>query len=335
MTSTAPRLDVLRAPGVPPALLRRTMGHFATGVTVVTARDRAGRAFGTTANSLTSVSLEPPLLLVCLTHGSETLAAIRDAGRFGVNVLRAGQRDLSDRFARPADARTWFGVRSHVSDGIPVLDDALASLECELHDAVEAGDHHVVFGRVLAADHIDDEPAPLLYFRGRYAAIGGEPPAPEPAPQPVEVRLPTELGDLRVTHLGAEDPTRVSVAVSVGEPHETSGALLHLHRGCLLGDALGSTACAGRAALHRALALMGPSRPGVVVYHRDDGGFGSCCRAGGEPSDHGRAPDPHEITAVRRAARALRLRDVRLIGTAADADALAQAGVRVAELITI
>ncbi|HMN97834.1 MAG TPA: flavin reductase [Miltoncostaeaceae bacterium] len=331
MTSTAPQLDVLRAPGVTPALLRRTMGHFATGVTVVTARDRAGRTFGTTANSLTSVSLEPPLLLVCLTHGSETLAAIRDAGRFGVNVLRAGQRDLSERFARPADARTWFGVRTHVSGGVPVLDDALAALECELHETVEAGDHHVVFGRVLAADHIDDDPAPLLYFRGGYAGLGDEPPAPEPPAPPVEVRLPTELGDLRVTHLGDEDPSRVSVAVSVGDPHGIGGALLHLHRGCLLGDALGSTACRGRAALHGALALMGPSHPGVVVYHRDDGGFAGCCRAGGEPT----APGPHEITAVRRAARALRLRDVRLIGTAADAEALAHAGVRVAELITV
>ena len=108
MTSTAPHLDVLHAPGVAPALLRGTMGHFATGVTVATARDRAGRAFGTTATR-SRPSRSSPLLLVCLTHGSETLTAIRDAGRFGVNVLRAGQRDLSDRFARPADARTWFG----------------------------------------------------------------------------------------------------------------------------------------------------------------------------------------------------------------------------------
>ena len=68
------------------------------------------------------------------------------------------------------------------------------------------------FGRVLAADHIDDDPAPLLYFRGGYAGLGDEPPAPEPPAPPVEVRLPTELGDLRVTHLGDEDPSRVSVA---------------------------------------------------------------------------------------------------------------------------
>jgi flavin reductase (DIM6/NTAB) family NADH-FMN oxidoreductase RutF len=331
MSSTAPDLGLLHVPGVPPALLRRTMGHFATGVSVVTARDRAGRSLGTTVNSLTSVSLDPPLLLVCLGHGSETLGAIRDAGRFGVNVLREGQRDLSDRFARPADGRTWFGVRTHLAEGIPVLEDALATLECEVHDTVDAGDHLIVIGRVLGADHVDEDPEPLLFFRGRYAAMGAAPPEPAPAPRRVEVSLPSELGELRVTHLGQEQPSAVSVAVSVGEPHGTRGALLHLHRGCLLGDALGSTACAGRAALHRALALMGPSRPGVVVYHRDDAGFAGCCRAGGEPS----APGPHEITAVRRAVRALRLRDVRLIGTAADADPLAQAGVRVAGLITI
>jgi GTP cyclohydrolase II len=145
------------------------------------------------------------------------------------------------------------------------------------------------------------------------------------------VRLPSVLGDLRVTHLDPEGDARVSVAVSVGEPHGTGGALLRLHRGCLLGDALGSTACPGRRALRDALALMGPAEPGVVVYHRDDHGLEACCHGDPGPA----RPTADEITAVRRAVRALRLRDVRLIGTADDAEALAAAGVRVAGLVTI
>ena len=103
--------------------LRAAMSHFATGVTVITAEDAAGR-FGSTANAVTSVSLDPPLLLVCLRDESRTLAALLRSGRFAVNVLHASQRELAERFAR-RDA-TWAGVGHR--DGL--IDGALATLEC-------------------------------------------------------------------------------------------------------------------------------------------------------------------------------------------------------------
>ncbi len=315
--------------GVPPALLRRTMGHFATGVTVVTAIDHDGSAFGTTANSVTSVSLDPPLLLVCLRHESETLAAIRDAGRFGVNMLRADQRHLSDGFARPSDAITWRGVRHRVREGVVVLDDALATLECTLHDTLDGGDHAIVVGRVTAADHADDGHEPLLFYRGAYTALEHGA-APRPEPDGPTVALPSVLGDLRMTSLSPDDDGGVSVAVSVGEPRGVPGALLYLHRGCLLGDALGSAVCAGRARLRGALTRMGTGGPGVVVYHRSADGIATCCGADGAG---GPPPTADEIAAVRRAARALELREVRLIGGPQEARALAEAGLRVSALI--
>ncbi len=313
--------------GVPSRLLRRAMGHFATGVAVVTARDGEGRAFGTTANSLTSVSLEPPLLLVCLTHGSETLTALRATGRFGVSVLGASQRELSDRFAKPASPTTWLGVRTADAGGVPLLHGAAATAECEVHELLPGGDHAIVVGHVVGADHVDGPHEPLLYHRGAYAALAD--PAPAPAPPPaVEVALPSLLGDLRMLPLAPDDAGAVSVAVSVGEPRGSEGALLYLHRGCLLGDALGSAVCAGRTALRDALDRMGREGPGVVVYHRRGDGGAACCLSGGATA----APTEDEAAAVRRAVRALSLGAPRLIGTSDDARVLAEAGVRLAGL---
>lgn len=333
MTPPALRTHTRSRPGeaaaaVPPVLLRRAMGHFATGIAVVTAVDRDGRAFGTTANSVTSVSLDPPLLLVCLRHESETLAAIRDAGRFAVNVLRADQRHLSDGFARPSDASPWSAAAHRARDGVVVLDDALATLECALHDIPDGGDHAIVLGRVTAAAHVDGAHEPLLYYRGAYAAL--EPSAARPpALAAPTVALPSAFGDLRMTPLGDDDGS-VSVAVSVGTPTGVDGALVYLHRGCLLGDALGSAVCVGRARLRTALEQMCDDGPGVVVYHRSGDGIAGCCAMDGTLET---PPSPDEITAVHRAARALDLREVRLIGGPDEARALAEAGLRVSALV--
>lgn len=156
---------------VPPATLRRAMGHFATGVTVVAAHDHAGARYGTTANSVTSLSLEPPLLLVCLMHGSETLRAITASRAFTVSILRDDQRELSDRFARPAAPGTWDGVAHRTGPHGPVLEGAIGTLECTADTLVAAGDHTIVIGHVRAAEHPDEHVPPLVYYRGGYTAL--------------------------------------------------------------------------------------------------------------------------------------------------------------------
>jgi 3-hydroxy-9,10-secoandrosta-1,3,5(10)-triene-9,17-dione monooxygenase reductase component len=143
--------------------LRRAMGHFATGVTVVTAAGHDGRRHGSTANAVASVSLEPPLLLVCLREQSLTLAALLESERFAVNVLHQRQRELAQRFARRG--ATWDGIVHR--DGL--LDGALATVQCELHDVADGGDHRIVVGRVMAVEHRDEQP--LLFFRGVYTGL--------------------------------------------------------------------------------------------------------------------------------------------------------------------
>jgi 3-hydroxy-9,10-secoandrosta-1,3,5(10)-triene-9,17-dione monooxygenase reductase component len=302
------QLDRAEARFVRSADLRAAMGHFATGVAVVTAADAGGRPYGTTANAISSLSLDPPLVLACLRRESETLAALRQTRRFAVNVLGAGQRALSDRFARRAAPDTWDGVAHRLPDGVPVLDEAPATVECVVHEIADGGDHVIVIGRVVAVGHPDDHVEPLLFYRGRYAALD----APEPAPPETapEIALPSALGALRMVALADGGTVEASVAVLVGEARGSSGALLYVHRGCLLGDALGSEACGGRARLHAVLRDMEASgRPGVIVYHRDSAaGFGACCLAG-----PGAGPPPPagdgERAAVREAVQRLELRD--------------------------
>ena len=140
--------------------LRDAFGAFATGVTVVTAVGADGRV-GLTANSLTSVSLDPPLLLFCPARSASALPTLRSARRFAVNVLAADQAHVADRFA---DA-TWDDL-----DGLPVLAGALASFVCTLDAEHDGGDHVIVVGRV-AAMRSHDGSDPLLYFRGAYRRV--------------------------------------------------------------------------------------------------------------------------------------------------------------------
>jgi 3-hydroxy-9,10-secoandrosta-1,3,5(10)-triene-9,17-dione monooxygenase reductase component len=152
------------------ARFRDVMGHFPTGVAVVTASGADGPA-GLTTNAVSSVSLDPPLLLVCFDNASRTLPVVRQAGRFAVNVLRAGQEDLAAVFASKRVAGDKFESVTHaVAHGVPVLDGALAWIACDLEALHEAGDHTIGVGRVthLDADH-DGEP--LVFFRGRYVRL--------------------------------------------------------------------------------------------------------------------------------------------------------------------
>jgi flavin reductase (DIM6/NTAB) family NADH-FMN oxidoreductase RutF len=152
------------------AQFRQLLGRFATGVVVITLTGADGRPHGMTANSLASVSLQPPLLSVSIDHGATMHDLITGADQFVVNVLSSHQEALSRRFADPHDDR-FEGVGYHGGQLAGVLlDGALAHIECVRYDTVEAGDHTIVIGRVVAGETAEGRP--LLYYRGGYAALG-------------------------------------------------------------------------------------------------------------------------------------------------------------------
>jgi flavin reductase (DIM6/NTAB) family NADH-FMN oxidoreductase RutF len=151
---------------VEPDRFRDVMGRFATGVTVVTATAPEGPV-GMTANAVCSLSLDPLLLLVCFDNEARTLPVVRETGRFGVNVLRAGQQDLARLFAsKTPESEKFAGVPHTVHDGIPVIEDVLAWVGCRLERLIPGGDHTIGIGAVEAAEAGDG--APLLWFRGSY-----------------------------------------------------------------------------------------------------------------------------------------------------------------------
>jgi flavin reductase (DIM6/NTAB) family NADH-FMN oxidoreductase RutF len=157
------------------AEFRHAIGHFATGVTIVTSVGAEGEPVGTTANALTSLSLDPPLLLVCFDRSSVTLRAVREHGSFVVNVLAARQRHLSANFARRGLAATWDGVRHHCGPtGTPRLDEVLAAIECTVEERLPGGDHEIILGRVREVETNGKNTAPLLFWRGGYGSMLGE-----------------------------------------------------------------------------------------------------------------------------------------------------------------
>jgi flavin reductase (DIM6/NTAB) family NADH-FMN oxidoreductase RutF len=160
---------------VSPAQLREAMGHFATGVTIITSVGADGEPVGTTANAVTSLSLDPPLVLVCFDRGSATLAAIRGHGAFAVNVLGNRQRHLSANFARRGLAAVWDGVTHHRGPtGSPRLADVIAIIECTVEHALPGGDHEILIGRVRHVETNGDGATPLLFWRGKYTSIAGQ-----------------------------------------------------------------------------------------------------------------------------------------------------------------
>ena len=159
-------------PEVTGAEFRNAMGHFATGVTVITSLGSDGQPVGTTANAVSSLSLDPPLVLVCFDLGSLTLQAIRGHGAFVVNILAARQRRLSANFAHRGHAAAWEGVRHRYGlTGSPRLEDVLAVMECTVEHALPGGDHEIVVGRVRHVELSASPDAPLVYFRGGYASL--------------------------------------------------------------------------------------------------------------------------------------------------------------------
>jgi flavin reductase (DIM6/NTAB) family NADH-FMN oxidoreductase RutF len=155
------------------AEFRHAIGHFATGVTVVTSVAADGEPVGTTANAVSSLSLDPPLILVCFDRASMTLEAVRGHGAFVVNVLAAPQQHLSANFARRGIAAAWDGVRHRPGrTGSPKLHDVLATLECTVEHRLPGGDHEIVVGRVREVETSGSDVAPLLFWRGAYASLG-------------------------------------------------------------------------------------------------------------------------------------------------------------------
>lgn len=152
------------------AQFRAVLGHFATGITVITAMD-GEEPVGLAVNSFTSVSLDPPLVLFCAAKTSSTWPRIERAGHFTVNVLDEHQEDVSRLFATPATDR--FGqVAWRVGSQGPILEDVHAFLDCTLDAVHEAGDHWIVIGRVVDLG-LDADAGPLLFYQGRYGRLLG------------------------------------------------------------------------------------------------------------------------------------------------------------------
>ena len=152
-----------------PRALRDAFGTFATGVTVVSGVDAGGARVGLTANSFTSVSLDPPLLLVCPARGASALPALQAAGRFAVNVLTLDQQAVAERFTQRGIDR-FVGADWADWHGVPVLAGAMAAFVCDLHAELDGGDHAILVGRVRALRTRPDA-EPLLYVRGRYRQV--------------------------------------------------------------------------------------------------------------------------------------------------------------------
>jgi 3-hydroxy-9,10-secoandrosta-1,3,5(10)-triene-9,17-dione monooxygenase reductase component len=157
---------------VTPEQFRAALGAYATGVTVVTAIGENGPS-GATANAVTSLSLDPPMMLACLDRGSRTLNSVRAQGRFGVNALAAGQEELARRFAgKGTEAEKWESVEWSESEALPRLPGGLMWVACELRDLIDGGDHLIVTGSVLAAEAREGQP--LLFHRGAYRDLLAE-----------------------------------------------------------------------------------------------------------------------------------------------------------------
>lgn len=152
---------------------RSVIGHFATGVAVITATGPDG-AVGMTTNALTSLSLHPLLLLVCFDKTARTLPIVRASGRFGINILRAHHHELSGVFASKLTGERKFDAVEYTTDhGVPLLVDALAWLVCDLREVLPGGDHTIGIGEVVAMDHDEGSDAPLVWYRGHYTTVAG------------------------------------------------------------------------------------------------------------------------------------------------------------------
>lgn len=154
---------------------RSALGAFCSGVTVITACDDEGNRYGMTCQSFFSVSLDPPLVGFSPARSSTSYPDIRRCGSFAVNVLSHDQHALAAQFARRGVDK-WAGVTATPGvAGSPIIEGALAAIECDITAEYEAGDHYIVLGLVKALAH-DPERHPLLFFRSAFTGLHGRPP---------------------------------------------------------------------------------------------------------------------------------------------------------------
>ena len=158
---------------IDPRIFRQTVGRFVTGVTVV-AMDVEGEVRAMTANSFTSLSLDPPLVLFCLGKDTKAGHQIQSMHGFTVSILRHDQRDLSSYFAGAWTAPSPPPFSFTSWEGGPRLDGCVAALGCRLHAIHEGGDHWIVVGQVVATYRVDENGPPLVFFSGRYVGLDDE-----------------------------------------------------------------------------------------------------------------------------------------------------------------
>src|SRR5438093_6031886 len=157
---------------IDPSELRTVMGCFATGVTVITTRDQSGTPYGLTANAVTSLSLTPPLLLICVDRKAETFPHFFDSKIFALNILGADQEEISRRFAKTGGEK-FAGVVYRIGHlDTPILEGTLGHVECRIIETLEGGDHVIHIGEVQHAEARDGRP--LVFFRGRYRQLAGD-----------------------------------------------------------------------------------------------------------------------------------------------------------------
>lgn len=154
--------------------LRNAFGLFTTGVTIITANPEGYQPFGVTANSFSSLSLDPPLLLWSLQKDSDTWDAFLAARQFAVNILAADQEHMSSRYAQKGDHALAADEYRVGDSGCVVLNKCIASFECAIGDRYEGGDHIIMIGKVLEVNCLDSDAPPLVFQRGRYCGLAGD-----------------------------------------------------------------------------------------------------------------------------------------------------------------
>lgn len=149
--------------------IRNVMGHFATGVTVITTKDKTGKPFGLTVNSFTSLSLNPPLVIVCVDKTVDCYSCFEDSKVFAVNVLGEDQEEISQRFATKGIEK-FEGVKWRMGEkGSPLLDGVIGAIECKVAQSYDGGDHTIFLGEIVKATAQGDRP--LLFFKGKYQRL--------------------------------------------------------------------------------------------------------------------------------------------------------------------
>jgi len=152
-----------------PREIRHVMGHFATGVTIITTKDKTGAPNGITANAFASLSLDPPLVLVCIDNKANCYNCFEESKVFAVNLLGEHQEHISTRFAtKGAEKFEGIGWRAGY-EGLPLLDEAIGYIQCRVAETYEGGDHTIYLGSIIAAEARGERP--LLFFKGKYCRL--------------------------------------------------------------------------------------------------------------------------------------------------------------------